>query len=117
MARRPLQTNPLPVKGEPEEMVLVSIRIPRSMKEQLERVANASKRSQQDILVIGLAAELDVRETLLAERVAALQKVADLDRREQQLRERSQSQRARLSHATSGTHENPKSAKRTLNKP
>ncbi len=90
---------------------MFSNRIPAVLKERLERVSAATKVPQQDIVIAALVAELDVRETFLAERVAAIETLANIEQREDQAR--AQSKRERIeTHIGSSTREKAGSAKR-----
>ena len=91
---------------------MLSIRVPAFMKERLDRVASDSKLSRQDIVTVGLAAELDVREAILGERITALQHLANVERHEQQLRDRNKIERIQAGHTKGSTREKTRSAKR-----
>ncbi len=113
--RDPMARRALP-KTERARVVMFSNRIPAVLKERLERVSAATKVPQQDIVISALVAELDVRETFLAERVAAIETLANIERREDQAR--AQSKRERIeTHIGSSTRGKAKSAKRIPKSP
>ena len=57
-------------------LVMLSFRVPRSLKERLESVATGSGISMQEIARRGIETELEVREELLSERRAAFARLA-----------------------------------------
>ena len=57
-------------------LVMLSFRVPRSLKERLESVAAGSGTSMQEIARRAIEAELEVREELLSERRAAFARLA-----------------------------------------
>ena len=81
-----------------EGLVMLSFRVPRSLKERLESVATASGISMQEIARRGIETELEVREELLTERRAAFARLAAAENARRL---------AKRSERLRGLHDNP----------